>query len=369
MLKWICFAWLLVAVMVPGARARSSRRQDSTGSVRGIVLDQDFGAPLPAAEVLIVETGQKAETSDQGNFVISDVPPGTYTLIFSKEGYLRSVKQEVQVAAGRLKEVDAQLAGDLTEMEEFVVEDVIGLGGGTEVGLLNLRFENAAFLDSVSSELMSRAGASDAASALRLVSGATIQDGKFAVIRGLPDRYVSSQLNGLRLPSADENTRAVELDQFPSSVIESIQVSKTFTPDQQGDASGGAVDVRLRGIPEERIFQFKIGTSYNTNVAGRNNFLSYEGGGLDPFGSDSGRRIQTENLGGNWDGAVGVSERGAPVDWKGSLAFGDRVELDNGWTFGGLGSFFYERDSSYYDDGRIDDLIVEQPGQGLVPVT
>ena len=71
-----------------------------------------------------------------------------------------------------------------------------------------------------------------------LVPGTTIQDGKYAVVRGLPDRYVNSQMNGVRLPSADPDKRAVQLDQFPSEMIESVQVTKTFTPDQQADASG-----------------------------------------------------------------------------------------------------------------------------------
>ena len=119
-----------------------------------------------------------------------------------------------------------------------------------------------ALMDSISADLMSRAGASDAASALKLVAGASVQNGKSAVIRGLPDRYVSSQMNGVRLPTADEDKRAVELDQFPSAVIESIQVSKTFTPDQQGDASGGAVNVVLKSVPEENTIKVSISTSF-----------------------------------------------------------------------------------------------------------
>src|SRR4029077_7702001 len=102
--------------------------------------------------------------------------------------------------------------------------------------------------------------------ALPLVAGASIQDGKFAVIRGLAGPYVNSQMNRVRLPTADADKRAVELDQFPAAVIQSIQVSKTFTPDQQGDASGGAVDVRLRGIPEETTLQFKAQYSLNSQV-------------------------------------------------------------------------------------------------------
>jgi hypothetical protein len=88
-----------------------------------------------------------------------------------------------------------------------------------EIGLLNLRMESPSLMDSVSADVMSQAGASDAASALRLVSGATLEDGKYAVVRGLPDRYVNSQVNGVRLPTADEDKRAVQLDQFPAAMI------------------------------------------------------------------------------------------------------------------------------------------------------
>ena len=109
-------------------------------------------------------------------------------------------------------------------------------------------------MDSISADLMSRAGASDAASALRLVAGASVQDGKFAVIRGLPDRYISSLLNGVRLPTSDEDKRAVELDQFPSSVIESIRVTKTFTPDQQG-VIGPAVAGASRELLEAKVLR------------------------------------------------------------------------------------------------------------------
>ena len=104
-----------------------------------------------------------------------------------------------------------------------------------------------------------------------------MQDGKFAVVRGLPDRYVNSQMNGVRLPTADPDKRAVQLDQFPSEVIDNIQVSKTFTPDQQGDASGGAVNVVLKGIPDEKILKFKTGVEYNTQVTGKIPFPYLQG--------------------------------------------------------------------------------------------
>ncbi len=341
--------------------------QQQAGSIRGVAYDKDFDTPLGGVEVLAVETGQAVTTSEQGNFVFSHVPPGTYTLVFSKEGYVRQVRADVVVSAGQLTDVDVWLPGEFTEMDEFVVQD-LQLESGSEAALLALRFESPALMDSIGADLISRAGASDAAGALRLVSGATVQSGKFAVIRGLPDRYVNSQMNSVRLPTADEDTRAVELDQFPAAVIESIQVSKTFTPDQQGDASGGAVNVRLKGIPDETILQFKHQVSYNTEVTGRSDYLTYQGGGVNLWGIDDGDRdIQFENFGRNWEGAVGVSRGDAPVDYKWSAAAGGKGELDSGVKIGGFTSFFYERDSSFFDNGIDDNYWVINPGDPLTP--
>ncbi|MEZ6017595.1 MAG: TonB-dependent receptor [Planctomycetota bacterium] len=367
MIHWRSFGLIGVGAFV--LHGVSWALPQAQGSIRGLVLDKDFDAPLPAAKVLVVETGASVETNDQGNYLLVDVPAGRYTLIFSKSGYTRA-PADVVVTAGQLSEVNVALAGEFVEMEEFIVEDVLALGGGSEAALLELRLDSPALMDSISADLMSKAGASDAASGLRLVAGASVQDGKFAVIRGLPDRYVSSQMNGVRLPSADEDKRAVELDQFPSAVIESLQVAKTFTPDQQGDASGGAVDVRLRGVPAETTFQIKGQTSFNSQTTGRSDFLTYRDGGLNTFGrDDGGRDIQFDNLGDNWTGAAGVSTDDAPVEHKWSMSGGGNRILDNGWKVGGFVSLFYERESAYYDNGRNDSYWVADVGGPMVPET
>ena len=356
---------ILLLVSIPSIALAS---QDDPGSIRGLVMDGDFDVPLRDAEVLILETNEAQATDAQGRYRFDAIPAGTYTLVFSKEGFSRLLRQAVVVQPGNLVTQDATLAGDFTELEPFVVQGILALGGGSEEALIDLRFDSAAFLDSIGKDFMSKGGFSDAASALRAVSGASVQDGKFAVIRGLPDRYVSSQLNGVRLPSADEDKRAVELDQFPSAVIESLQISKTFTPDQQGDASGGAVNIQLRGIPEETITEFTMQSSFNSQVAGRNDFLSYTGGGLTQFGSNDGRHIQTDNLGSNWTGAVGVTREDAPTDFKWNASAGTSTVLDSGIKVGGFLNVFYERDSSF-EQGFDDSYWVDTPGAGLVPET
>ena len=320
------------------------------GGIRGVVYDQDFDVPLPGVQVSINETGETTTTNDEGTFVFGQVTPGTYTLVFSKEGYTRQFTPDVVVGAGRMTELNASLAGEFTEMEEFVVQDLEL--GGSEIGLLNLRMESPSLLDSIGSDVMSQAGASNAADAIRLVAGATVEGGKYAVVRGLPDRYVNSQLNAVRLPTADVDKRAVQLDQFPAALVESIQVSKTFTPDQQGDASGGAVNLVLKGIPDERVLKAKVGAEYNSQLKFRDDFLTYKGGGVDFFGVDDGGRDIPSN--GIFGGTMGVSEDDAPLIYSGSFTGGGQRELDNGVRIGGLVSMYYKHDASYFEDGRND---------------
>jgi outer membrane cobalamin receptor len=342
---------------------------EQAGSIRGMVYDKDFDAPMAASQVSIAETGQTVVTTDEGNYVFDQVEPGTYTIVFSKEGYSRQVKSEVVVLPGKMTELDASLSGDFTDMEEVVVQDV-QIGAGSEEALLDLRMESPALMDSVGSELMSQAGASDAASALKLVSGTTVQDGKYAVVRGLPDRYVNSQMNGVRLPSADTDKRAVQLDQFPSAIIESIQVSKTFTPDQQGDASGGAVNVVLKSVPDEFIFKVDTQTSYNTQVAD-SDFLTSKDGGVNFWGKkDKGipsEFFQPDGGDGIYGDSVGVSQGDAPANYKWSMSAGGKHQINEDVKIGAFGSIFYDRNSSSFDDGIDDSYWVEKPGEPMTP--
>lgn len=355
---WI---WLIAAFTVSGYPTIIEAQQ--LGGIRGLIIDQDFQSPLGDAQIQIAETGVTALSSDLGNYVISDLEPGQYSVIISKEGYIRQIRANLVVLPGQLTEMDVWLSGEFTEMEEFIVQ-YLQIGSQAETALLELRFESPALMDSISSELMSIAGAGDAASALRLVAGASIQDGKYAVIRGLPDRYVNTQINRVRLPTSDEDKRAVQLDQFPSPAIDSIQVSKTFTPDQQGDASGGAVNIELKGIPDEFLFKLSGQSSFNTQVVGNNRFLTYRDRNLDIFGFDKTGIPAT----GQFSPIVGVAHDDAPIDYKWSIATGGKRDLNPVLTLGGFVSFFYERDSSYYDRGINDRYWVDGPGNPMSPL-
>jgi len=349
-------AGLAVAV----ASAASAQQE---GALRGFVTDRDFGGPVAGVAVTVIETGARVATDETGNFSIS-LPRGRYTVVIVKEGFVRQVRTDIVVEEGQLSTLEVELIGEYEDMDEFVVREIEL--GGSEAALLTLRLESPQLLDSVGAEILSRAGASDAAAALLLIPGASVQDGKYAVIRGLPDRYVSAQLDGVRLPTADAERRAVQLDQFPTAVIESVQVSKTFTPDQQGDASGGAVNIDLKDIPEETSIQLKMQVGFNSQVYSREDFLSYRGGGVSKWGNKHDRDIPYDLIGESWPGAVGTDTRRAPSDYKWGVSGGGKWDADDGVKVGGFASVFYDRDNSFYDNG-IEDSWFVNPVYGTVP--
>ncbi len=338
-----------------------------TGTMRGVVRDKDFDVPLPDATVMIVETGLRTKTDASGGFTLLEVPGGSYTIIVSKQGYLRAVRGKTVVNAGKVTDVRVALLGDFKDLEEFIVREQVIANTSSAQSTLDARLNSAAIMDAISSEQITKTGASDAAGALRLVSGASTQDGKSAVIRGLPDRYVSTQVNGALMPSSDEDKRAVELDFVPSSAIQSLQISKTFTPDQQGNASGGAVNILLRSVPEEPFFfNWKTGSSYNSQVSGRGDFLTYDGGGIHAFGRSGGERnMQAE--GENWTGAVGADNGEAPDNFKWSSSFGGSFDLGSGWRAGGFSNLYYDRSSSGFENARDESRTIGQVGNLMTP--
>lgn len=280
---------LLALLAVLSVPAPAPAQAQGMGAVRGIVIDADFDVPLARAQVRLVELGIAVSTSADGTFVFEEVEPGTYTMTFAKDGYERVVRSGVIATPGRLADLRVEMATEVVEMEELVVtgEDFLA---GTELALLDIRQSALTFQDAISSEIFSKAGASDVASAIKFVTGTSVVDGKYATVRGLSDRYTGTTLNGVRVPSADPRRRAVQIDLFPTGTVESVTVTKTFTPDLLGDFTGGGVDIRTKGVPDGRILSVSLSSEWNSLATGADEFLTYEGGGVASDATDGGGR-------------------------------------------------------------------------------
>ena len=356
------------------------------GTVRGTVTDKEFGVPVVGAAVSILGTRARVITSETGSFTIPNVTTGTYTLVFTKDGYVREVRPNVGVVNGQLTDVDATMAGEFEDLDEVVVQDInVEQQEAAPIQVITppeivpivivqpmeftLRLDSPQLLDIVGVDTISRSGAGDAAAALLLVPGATLQEGKYAVVRGLPDRYVSVLLDSVRLPVSTPGKRAVQLDQFPAAVIQSIQVSKSFTPDLQGEASGGGVNVVLKDIPDEGIFQIRAQYGINSQVK-NGSFLTYPGGQLDFWGGNDVLQTQPDLIGQPWpNNPTGTTTGNAPPIYKWSVAAGDSWQVDDDLKVGAFGNFFYDAGASYFDNGQLNQYMQAAPGNPLVPQT
>lgn len=159
---------------------------------------------------------------------------------------------------------------DETEVErESTIEEVVTTGSrlqGSAAAVVEERKNQAFVADILGAEQLSRSGDSDAASALRRVTGLTLVDGKFIYVRGLGERYSSARINGASIPSPDLTRNVVPLDIIPSTIIESMAVQKVFSPSMPAAFGGGNIDIRTRSLPDDFIFNVEAGVGLNSNA-------------------------------------------------------------------------------------------------------
>ena len=263
-----------------------------TAHLKGLVVDAEKGQPVSGARVFV--RGLKAETkSDQaGRFELAlwAGPRHLAVLHADFETVTASItlKPEPQE-----NEITIRMEPRSAAMAEMVVT-IPKLEGGT-VFLLEERRDSTNVSDVLGAEQMAKSGDSDAAGALKRVTGITVVNGRFVYVRGLGERYSSTLLDGSTLPSPDPERRVVPLDLFPASTLGSILVQKTYSPDLQGEFGGGAVLLRTRDIPSTFEATFSLGTGFRTRSTFRSG-PSYSGSSTDFLGFDGGTRSLPQDV-------------------------------------------------------------------------
>jgi outer membrane receptor protein involved in Fe transport len=261
-------AWLLIWLLGMGLAAQAQE----AGVISGRVVSTWDGTPLPGVTVSARGTTLAAQTDGSGRYELKNVPPGEQVLRFSKSGFASAVVTDVRVLIGQTTTVNGSLRPEFYEMEEYEVT-AEEFAEQTEKIMIE-RQQASSMVDAIGSEQFSKLGAGDAGQIVSRVTGVSVVGGKYVVVRGLSDRYTRTLLNGLEVPSADPYRSSPQLDMFPSTMIERVVVSKTFTPDQPGGTGGGMIDIITRSFPEKPFVKFGFGTSYNPNSNLKKNFLA-----------------------------------------------------------------------------------------------
>ena len=178
--------------------------------------------------------------------------------------------------------------------------------------LMNERKDDEVVSDVMSDEMIGRIGDTTVAVALQRISGLSLVNSKFIYVRGLGERYSSTLLNGATIPSPDLTRNVIPLDLFPTAIVESLRVQKSYSADMPAAFGGGAVDIRTKAVPSAFAYAVEAGTGYNFESDG--NALSYPGGSDDRFGTDDGTRAMSAQL------AAGIDRFLGNLDVQGILA-------------------------------------------------
>lgn len=256
------------------------------GAVWGVVSESELGEALIEASVRVLGTKFEVVTDVDGRFRL-ELPPGTYSLRVSYELHKSMRIDGVVVEEGKVLRVDAKLEPDQGAVD--VIEIVEETDESSLEGLILARQRATIVGDGVGRTEIAKTPDRNAAQAAQRVVGATVVGGRFVFVRGLGERYSNALLNGVPLPSPEPDRAAVPLDLFPTGVLSSLTIAKTFTPDVPGDFAGGSVRVETREIPASPVFQVTLSGGLNTESTFRER-LSYRGGSLDWLGIDDGTR-------------------------------------------------------------------------------
>ncbi len=259
------------------------------GIIRGTINDQKTGEALMFTNLVVLNTNPiiGAQTDLDGNYELT-IDAGTYALEVSYVGYTTKTITDVVVKAGEVTVVDFPMSDESLELVEVVVKAT--RIDRSENALLMLQKKSYAIQDGISSQEMSRIGSSNAAESAKRVSGASVIGGKYVNIRGLSDRYINTQMNGIQLPSTNPYKNSTPLDLIPANLLDNLVITKTFTPDQPGTVTGGNVNLKTKSFPERFTLSFSASTTYNTASSLNDQFLTYQGGKTDWLGYDDGTR-------------------------------------------------------------------------------
>jgi TonB-dependent receptor len=355
-------------VVVTGVLISTAFAQ-TTGKIAGKVTDQKTGETLIGVSVKISGTTKGTVTDVEGRYNLAALTAGTYTLEFSYVGFSVKKISDIVVAAGKVTNLDVVMEESGATLQQVVIT---GTARQESVAGLYVQQKNAISISSgISADVIKRSPDRNTSEVLKRVSGASIQDNKFVVVRGLSDRYNSAQINGAILPSSEPDKKAFSFDIFPSNLIDRIVINKTASPDLPGDFAGGVVQIITKDVPDQDFMELSLGTGYNTQSTGQP-FTSNGRGSTDWLGVVSADRKVPEEFPATSELYAGLSNAqkanssrllpnaygevrttALPIQ-NYQFTWGKRGDLNNDATIGSVFSLTYRNAQNLYDYKRTD---------------
>lgn len=258
------------------------------GFIRGVIIDDVTGESVPGVSIIIDGTTKGTATDLDGKFNLS-IEPGKYTVKVSFVSFETLIIKDIEV---KEKEVtffnNIRLKEAVNELNQVTI--TADMARNNENTLLTMKKKSPNLIDGISSDNFKKIGDSDAGSSVKRVPGVSVTGGKYVYVRGLGDRYTKTILNGVDIPGLDPDRNTLQMDIFPTNIIDNIIVHKSFVAELPADFTGGVVDIAIKDFPDRKKGSFSASTSYNPNFHLNKNYLTYEGGKTDFLGFDDGTR-------------------------------------------------------------------------------
>ncbi|MCA1803056.1 MAG: TonB-dependent receptor [Rhodothermaceae bacterium] len=239
--------------------ATSNVIAQSTGTITGTILDSSNNETLIGANIIIEGTSIGTATNLEGQFTLRNIQPGQYTLIITYIGY-DEVRKDVVVESGQETNVEIVLNYSGIIGGEIVVSTQ----ARGQMSAINEQLGSRSIQNVVSAERIRELPDANAAAALSRLPGVSLQQGDKIAVRGMQAKFNTVSVNGIQLPSTDKYDRSTNLGFISSNMLEAIDVTKASTPDMEANATGGAVNLRLREAPSGLKFDAMVEGSYNT---------------------------------------------------------------------------------------------------------
>ena len=297
-------------------------------TIKGTVRDAKTGEPMTGATVTLKNTHYATSVQLNGTFTFRHVAPGKYKLIVSTVGY--QVSKEIDVELGSVtdtREVSVDMSPSTGILEEALV--TTSLDGRTDRGVRRLEQRAEMVQNILSARSIELSPDITVANAIQRVSGVTIQrdntgDGRYAIIRGMDQRYNNTLVNGIKIPSPDDKYRFVPMNIFPSEMLDRLEVIKALTPNMEGDAIGGTMNLVMKSAPDKFLLSANASGGYSTLFSSQQ-FTSFDHSGIN-------KQSPAEIHGNNYAatpadfplGNLNFSKKSNPINGTVGLTIGDR---------------------------------------------
>lgn len=265
-------------------------------NINGKIIEEATGRTMPGSIIRVQNTNLATESDIEGNFIFRNIKVGKYDLEFSAFGFETKIISEVEVLNNEPTFLTVSLSEKSNALNEVVIRTVKAKTESVQ-SLLTMQKNSIRVSDGISAESIRRTPDKTTSDVLKRISGTSIQDNKFVIIRGLNDRYNTTYLNGSPLPSTEPDKKAFSFDIFPANMLDNLVIHKTASPDLPGEFAGGVIDINTKSTPDKNFQSVSVGAGYNTITTNKSKLVANDiKVGLPSYFPNSADFIALQNL-------------------------------------------------------------------------